>query len=409
MSTQAFGRTILLASLLGVAGGCASVPPLPRNPQGTSVPAGAFPLVQAGAPSGVIAASATQPAPPPAASPPDASHTEKHSFELSDLAPENVWKSVKKASGFGPDEKIARASFQEGDALFREKKYSEAAAKFKTAANRWPDSTLEENALFLKGESEFFSDQYSQAHDTYSGLLKKHENSRYLDTVAAREFAIGRYWEQMYRADPHWPITPNVFDRSRPWFDTFGNAIKTYENVRMYDPTGPLADDSVMATADAYFLKGEYESAAYNYDLLRKEYPDSQFQPQAHVLGLQSKLHVYQGKDYDGVPLEEAEQISRQALTQFGDQLGAEKQRVADTAKQIVEMKAERDWVMGQYYEKKRCYGAARYYYVNLIKTYPLTRHAERARARIAEIRDWPDVPPNHFKWLTDLFPSENN
>ncbi len=109
----------------------------------------------------------------------------KKGFEWSDLAPENVYKNMKNAAGYGPDEKIARAAMKEGETLFRDKKYAEAAAKFATAVDRWPDSPLEEDALFLKAESEFFSDQYPKAHDTYGGLLKKYANTRHLDTVCA--------------------------------------------------------------------------------------------------------------------------------------------------------------------------------------------------------------------------------
>jgi len=134
----------------------------------------------------------------------------KKGFELSDLAPENVYKNIKKAAGYGPDEKIARTTMQEGKALFDAKKYKEAAAKFATVADRWPDSPLEEDALFLQGESEFFADLYPKAHDTYGGLLKKYSNTRHLDTVAKREFAIGQYWERVYTARPTWPTTPNV-------------------------------------------------------------------------------------------------------------------------------------------------------------------------------------------------------
>ncbi|MHC4180387.1 MAG: tetratricopeptide repeat protein, partial [Planctomycetota bacterium] len=107
----------------------------------------------------------------------------------------------------------------------------------------------------------------------------------------------------------------------------------------MKDPTGPLADDSIMATANAYFGRGRYEDASYYYDLLRTEYPRSEHQIQAHVLGLQSKLRVYQGKLYDGTPLNEADEIAEQALTQFRDQLGPEQVRVAEVRDSITERK----------------------------------------------------------------------
>ena len=52
----------------------------------------------------------------------------------------------------------------------------------------------------------------------------------------------------------------------------------------MNDPTGPLADASLMALGNAYFRHGQFEDAAYNYDMLRKEYPNSKYQMKAHLL-----------------------------------------------------------------------------------------------------------------------------
>jgi outer membrane protein assembly factor BamD (BamD/ComL family) len=409
MSLHKLTRILLVAAACGAFTGCNGGLFGPKPPTTSAIDAQA-----AGRRSdpAVVPASATAPVAPDAgavAASDGPKKEEKKGFDIADLAPENIYKNAKKAVGLGPDEKIARQNLKEGEDLFRQQKYADAVARFSTAMDRWPDSTLEEDAHFLLGESYFFSDQYSKAHDTFGELLKKHNNSRYLDTIMARQFAIGRYWEQMYRKSPSWPITPNLTDKSRPLFDTFGNAINAYNTIRTYDPTGPLADDAVMATANAYFAKNDFENAAFHYDLLRKEYPSSEFQQQAHILGLQSKLRIYQGKDYEGGPLNDAEEIAKQAETQFGPRLGAERERVAETARKIVEMKAERDWNIGQYYETKKAYRAARITYDGLVKAYPNTRFADMARQRLEAIRDKPDLPPNHFKWLTDIFPSELN
>ena len=381
-----------------------------RQPQASQGATGATPVPLPGAP-GVVPASASEPVPPPAGAtgvtpvPPE---DDDSGFEWSDLSPNNIVKNVKGAVGLGPDEGLARKLTEEGKTLFEQKKYAEAAKKYKSAAGRWPDSVLEEDALFWLAECYFFADEYPKAQDAYDNLLKKYDNSRYLDTVTSRLFSIGRYWEQLEAAHAHWPVTPNVTDKERPWFDTFGNALKAYETIRMKDPTGRLADDSIMATANAYFAKGRYEDAAYYYDLLRKEYPRSEHQLQAHVLGLQSKLRVYQGNLYDGTPLSQADQIAEQTLTQFRDQLGPEQVRVAQARDSILEQKADRDWVIAQYYDKKKEFGAARVYYQYLIKDYPLTQAAHKARARLDQVRNEPDRPPNRFKWLTDAFPAED-
>lgn len=393
-----WSRMILVAGVLWSAAGCAGVPPAPVTAN-TRPP---------GDPSGVVPASASEPlAAPPASGGADGSDDDS-GFEWSDLAPENLYKGAKKAMGLGPNEPLARSMLQEGRTLLEQKKYPEAAEKFKSAAGRWPDSVLEEDALFLQGESYFFSDRYPKAQDTYDNLLNKYDNSRHLDTTMKRLFSIGRYWEQLHGAHPHWPVTPNLTDKERPWFDTFGNALKAYETVRLKDPTGPLADDSIMATANAYFGKGRYEDAAYYYDLLRKEYPRSEHQLQAHLLGLQSKLRVYQGKLYDGTPLTEADEIAEQALIQFSHQLGEEQIRLAQTRDNIVEQKAQRDWAVAQYYDRKKQYAGARVNYQYIIDNYPLTETAHKARARMDQIRNEPDRPPNRFKLLTDLFSAED-
>jgi len=330
-------------------------------------------------------------------------------FDISDLSPDNIGNAIKKAAGHGPDEAVARSLMQQGESLFRQRDYSKSAAKFKSAAARWPDSTLEEDAMFLRGESLFFSDQYPKAQDVYDEALKKYDNSRHLDTICKRLFAIGQYWENLDQSEHHWPITPNVTNKTRPRFDTFGNAIKAYESVRMRDPIGPLADDSIMATANAYFRKGRFEDAAYHYDLLRDQYPRSEHQAQAHVLGVQSKLQVYQGHLYDGTPLGEADEIAEQAMRQFRQELGTEQQNLAQTRNEIVERKAERDMGMARYYDKKKCYAAARHYYRSIVEDYPRTQTAHQARARLDEIRNEPNEPSNRFKWLTDTFEPEDD
>lgn len=330
----------------------------------------------------------------------------KKGFELADLAPEKLWGKTKDLAGYGPDETLARQLFDEGSELYREKKYAEAADKFSWAAFRWPDSPLEEDALFYQGESLFFADKYSAASDVFERLMKKYENSRYLDRVVRRQFNIGRYWEQAALASGAWPIVPNVFDRTRPVFDTWGNAIKAYESVRMNDPTGPLADDAIMAAGNAYFVQNRYEDAAYQYDLLRKEYPRSEHQYDAHRLGMKAKQLMYQGPMYDGAALNQAGDIADATLRQFRGELGEERDRLIEEKARIVDQQAEREWTMGQFYEKKGYYGAARFYYTGLARDarFARTSYARMAGERLEKIKDKPDRPPDYFRWLDYVF-----
>ncbi|MCS7305365.1 MAG: tetratricopeptide repeat protein [Thermoguttaceae bacterium] len=336
-----------------------------------------------------------------------AEQKKKHWFDLSALAPEKLYGKAKEAVGLGPDENLARQLFAEATELYRQGRYAEAADKFRQAAFRWPDSPLEEDALFYRAESLFFAEKYSAAYDVFDQLLKKYENSRYLERAVRRQFAIGRYWEQMAQAHPRWPIVPNLTDRTQPVFDTWGHAIKAYETVRLHDPTGPLADDALMAAGNAYFVKGRYEDAAYQYDLLRKEYPQSEHQYQAHQLGMKAKQLMYQGPLYDGTPLKEAAELADACLRLFPKAPPEERQRLLEEKNRIVEQLAEREWAMAQYYEKKRLYGAARMYYRSLIENpqFARTKYVPLAQQRLAQIQDKPDRPPDYFGWLDRIFP----
>lgn len=306
-----------------------------------------------------------------------------------------------------PSQEKARQYYDDGLRLFADKRYDAAQKRFKWAGKLWPDSELHEDAGFLRGESLFFADRYSNAHDVWGEVLKKYENSRYLDKIVAREFAIGRYWEESYKAHPTWVLTPNLFDETRPLFDTAGNAVKAYETVRLNDPTGPLADDSVMTTANFYFLDQRYDDADYYYGLIRSDYPKSEFQLQAHLLGLRSKLRRYQGPGYDPSPLTEARDLVQHTLAQFPELDRDERQRLDRAGKTIDMQLALRDWEQAEYYAYNKHYRAAKSYYASLLRDYPDTRFASLARERMQSYQDLPDSPPERFLWLAHMFPGE--
>ena len=241
-------------------------------------------------------------------------------------------------------------------------------------------------------ESYFFSDQYSKANDYYGLLVKKYTNTGYLDQIVARRFAIARYWEECDHKHHHYALTPNLRDKTRPHFDTRGHCLKCYDRVRLDDPTGPLADDSIMASANAYFSWGMYEDADYFYTLLQKEYPRSEHQFNAHLLGFKIKLLRYQGPDYGNKPLDEADELAKQLLTQFPSELGEERQRIVDAQSQIAAHRAQREFQVAEYYAKNKYYGASRIYYQNVINNWPDTQLAQKSKARIDEYKDKPAV-----------------
>jgi outer membrane protein assembly factor BamD (BamD/ComL family) len=315
------------------------------------------------------------------------------------LSQEQIEKSYRTVTNREVDEKVARDAYNAGDALFREKKYDEAAEKFAVAADRWPNSLLEEDALYMLGESYFFADRYAKSSDALNRLLKKYENSRHLDRAINRQFALARYWDEKGR--DYAMLSPNFLDKTRPWFDTHGSGIKVYETIRLQDPTGPLADDAVMAQATAYFRDDRHEDAAYQYEILRKDYPQSEHQQQAHLLGLQSYMNSYQGPQYDRTPLKKAETLVDSTLRNLSHQMPEEKPRLQQAQAAIRAQMAERDYDMGEYYRRLGYNRAARQHYAVVLRDFSDTKFATLAADKMKETESLPDSPPDHFPWLT--------
>jgi outer membrane protein assembly factor BamD (BamD/ComL family) len=313
---------------------------------------------------------------------------------------------LKEQVGLGPDQQQAQLDFAMGEDLFRYEKYGQAAKAFKRAAAGWPDSQLEQDAMYKMAESHFFAAHYSAANNAYEKLIRKYPSSPHLDKIITRQFSIARYWEQYQNYNPNWVVTPNVFDKKRPLFDTIGRSMKVYENIRLNDPTGPLADDAIMATANSYFLRGRWTDADSQYDLLRKEYPRSDHQFDAHILGLQCKLRKYQGPSYDGAPLEEAQVLVKQLKVQFAGELDAEqRQRLAEVDAQLNKELATRAYNMARHYDNLEEFGAARQLYADVVEKYPQTPLANESRERIASLQGMPDRPTSSLEPILDLLP----
>jgi len=341
---------------------------------------------------------------------------EKKGFDWGQLDPVNFFTKVRDWIGMGPDERKANAAMKKGHEIlnpYRErgelkdrKIWAAAAKEFSTAARRWPDSVLEEDALHLAGECYYFAENYADALKCYQKLMIKYQHSKHLDADVRRVFSIAKYWEL---EDRRGVSSVNMTEKSRPTFDTFGHCKKAYETIFINDPNGPMAEEAVMSLAQAYLLRGRYQGddnfgqAAFYFNHLCENYPLSKHIAKAHELGTYARSNAYMGKDYDPKMLAEAGKLADATLRQFGAELGDDKSDILAIKEGVILQQAEMEWGYGQFYDKKKLYGAARQYYEKLVDKYPQTEYAEKARVRLEEIEGLPPQP-SQFELLEKFF-----
>ena len=335
---------------------------------------------------------------------------------IDDLAPSQLMTTLMAKSSFSEDPEQAEETFAEGKALYEEallqmdadpesgehaKTFTEAANKFRLAASQWPNSQLEQEALFWQGDSFFFADRYVQANRAYEALLIKYSGSEYLDKAEARRFAIAQYWTELSEVDSAISLT----DPGRPKKGMAAEARRILHRIRLDDPTGKLADDATLALANAYFKEEMWIDAADTYEDLRLNYPGSQHQFHAHLFELKSRINAYRGKSYSADPLIRADKLLKQIVQSFPEQVQSEKKYLANEASLIRHKLAERDWSMAQYYAKKGENRAAQIYYAKIDKQFEDTTFAIAAREEILKLSNLPEEPSQPAQWLVKLFP----
>ena len=336
---------------------------------------------------------------------------------------DKIGKTFQRISGSGPQTEKARQQFQLAENTFRaasaqraqpesetasDDDFFAAAEQYEKAAALWPDSELEQDALFMAGESYYFGNHYPRANLTYEQLLKQYPETRHLDRVEARRFTISQYWLSVNEKQARPFYAFNWTDQTRPLRDDFGHAVKIYDRIRFDDPTGRLADDATLAAGVAYLKQADYHQADQYFTDLRTHFASSEHQFHAHLYGIQAKLQIYEGPDYSAEPLLGAEKLLKQIHRQFPQLAKRENETLNKAYAQVRFGLAERGWNAGKFYDQRKQYKAARLHYQQLLEDYPETPFSQQARDRLTQIADQPDSPPQAVPWLVKIFPDDS-
>lgn len=303
---------------------------------------------------------------------------------------------------FSPE---AKARVDAATAKFEQGNYRAAAKEFKSAARKYKDSSIGEEAQYRLGEAKFAMGDLPGAQDAFDQLFADYPSTRYVEPATRRLFAIAKHWLEvsdpvakseirqvsgekvMEDSAPARPprdptlrvrLLPNFHDGSRPVFDTQGRALEALKAIWLNDPTGPLADDALMLTATYYQRTRNYVEADRYYKILREEYSTSPHFEKAFVLGSHVKLMSYQGPHYEGSDLQVAEKLKEQSLHLFP--ASSSRSQTRKDLDKLYLMQAERAWANVDYWQKKGRPRAIALACINVIMNFPDTQYAVESR-----------------------------
>lgn len=314
--------------------------------------------------------------------------------------------------------KLAQRQFDEGQYAIAARGFSKIAQKRNRSTfslfgdgdkDRPSYDPIREEAVFYLAECQFQQNALADATSNYQLLVKDYPSTRYMDESTQRLFEISKQWLGVdsfattdeirqvnaedgadnaplssQKADSRFSLMPNFTDRSRPVFDKGGHALKALKTIWLNDPSGPLADDSLMLAATYHLRNENYREADRLFTILREQFPKSPHLQNAFVLGSHVKLMSYQGAAYDEQLLVDSKQLKEQSLRLFPDL--PEGDRVRTELKMIHEAEAKREWDQAIFYEKKRKPKAVYLHCKEVVQKYPNSSYAPKARAKLTEL-----------------------
>jgi outer membrane protein assembly factor BamD (BamD/ComL family) len=158
-------------------------------------------------------------------------------------------------------------------------------------------------------------------------------------------------------------------------------AYQIFDEISADHPDSPLAELAIKTKADHLFKVGEHALAELEYARVLKDYPRSRYHQFSLGRSAESALASFAGVEYDEAALVEAEERYNDYRLRYRPQ--ADRDGVGLILDSIHEMRAEKDFLIGQYYERTDHVGSAVFYYQGVRKGFPETIAAAKATSRL--------------------------
>lgn len=294
-------------------------------------------------------------------------------------------------------------------ALLGRGKYAEAEQLFaRIARNNKNTLQVTEEALYHEAECQRLQGNYRDAAATYNKLLGAYASGKNGENARQRLFDIANYWLDDTRAQMDayrekregkrsfvWPASFVHFDRTKPFLDQQGHALRMLEQVYLTNPTGPLAEKALFYIGSVKFFNEDYEDADHYFHQVVTLHPHGKLTPKALELCVFSKLMSTGGSEYDGRKVHEARELIDRALKTYPELKSREKY-FTDQLAAIHQHQADKDFRIAEFYRRTGHPGSAYFYYELVRRRYPNTKYAERATKNMDELRKQLEKSPGN-------------
>ncbi len=286
-------------------------------------------------------------------------------------AGEYVWKDGKWVPAAKPVEGTVEGELAIIRTHIARRDRKEALAAVGRFLARYRDEPACEEAMLLGGQAELDAGRYYQAYERFETMLDRYPNGRFLERALSREMDVANAFLAGKKR-----IVGKVF--RLPARD---EGLDILRRIAEHAPGSLVAESAMLRVGEHHYQQGEYAESADAYDEFLQLFPRSGRVPHAMLQAARAMFASFQGVPYDETPLIEAEQRYKVILDQYP--AAARKAKAQQVLRQIAELRAERAFETGRFYERTKRPKAAKFYYRQVVDQYPDSAWAGEARAAL--------------------------
>lgn len=282
-------------------------------------------------------------------------------------SPQTGWIGPSGAVKDSPEEQLAFAQ-----SFFEQKDYKRAIKEFKKLLKAYKDSREAAEAQYYLGRNFEETGDYYRAFKEYRKTVQIYPSTKRFEEVLEREYQIGNYF---------------LAGKRRKLFGVAailparGKAVEVFQAIV---DDGPFSEHGQLAQYKlglAHVALGDYEAAVTAFEQVIARYPDSPLVDDARFQIAQASLKGTFRAGYDQSPTDLAVRELQAFVREYPE--SELHQQAVERLKELRERRAQHDFQVAQFYERRRRLDAARIYYSTIVEDFSDTGWAPQAAARL--------------------------
>lgn len=282
-------------------------------------------------------------------------------------SPQTGWISGTGSAKDSPEEQLDFAMV-----FFERKDWDRAKSEFKKLVRAYKHSPQAAEGQYCLGRVEEARGDYYEAFKAYRKTIQVYPSTKRFEEILEREYQLGNYF---------------LSGKKRKFLGTAAiipardKAVEVFEAIAEDGPFSEYGQLAQYKLGLTHLALHDYEHAVTAFEKVIEQYPDSPLVDDARFQIAVASLKGTFRAGYDQAPTDRAiKELSAFVKTYDGSDLRTE---ADDKLDELNDRRAQHEFGVAQFYERRKQPGSAIVYYQAIIDKYPQTSWAAKASARL--------------------------